>query len=346
MNRYLWVLLPVCLATAATWGDSFPANDRHLFLETKAQAEQGSAEAQLALGNLYQSGTGVDKNFKQGFKWHRKAADQGLSRAQFRLGLDYSGGFGVKMDQEASVSWFRRAAEGGLAQAQFTLGMCYEKGQGVVEDDVEAVRWFRRAAGQQFPDAEAELGNCYLDGVGATKDIVEGVKWLQHAAAHGSARGQSRLGTCYERGTGLPKDFVQAYKWYTLAAAQDNDLGPDLRVNLAKLESALTPEEVAQAQKLARDFSPSAAQTADAQPVAGASAVAGLQPGFVNVTADDPDCEIYVDGAPVGNPPSKLKLAEGSHLIEARKPGFKNYQKELKVGAQAELTLRVKLEPE
>lgn len=346
MNRYLWVLLPVCLATAVTWGDTFPAGERQFFLDTRARAEQGEAEAQLALGNLYQNGTGVDKNLKQSFKWHRRAADQGLSRAQYRLGLDYAGGLGVKLNEEEAVPWFRRAAEGGLAQAQFTLGMCYEKGRGVDEDDVEAVRWFRRAADQKFPDAEAELGECYLQGVGTTKDIVEAVKWLQSAARHGSAVGQSRLGTCYERGTGVPKDFVQAYKWYTLAAAQDNDLGPDLRVSLAKLESVLTTEQVAQAQKLAHDFSPDRTGTAGAQPLTDASAAGAPQPGFVNVMADDPDCDLYVDGALVGNPPAKLKLAQGSHTIEARKPGFKNFRKVLTVSSQAELTLRVRLERE
>lgn len=345
MNRYLLCLLPIWLVAAAGWSESFPTGERQFYEETKARAEQGDAASQLALGNLYQSGAGVEKNFKQAFKWHRKAAEQGLGRAQYRLGLDYAGGLGTKMSQVEATVWFRRAAEGGLAQAQYTLGMCYENGRGVDGDDVEAVRWFRQAAAQKFPDAEAELGQCHLDGVGATKDIVEGLMWLQRAAAHGSAIGESRLGTCYERGTGVPKDSVQAYKWFTLAAAQDDELAPDLRVSLAKLESILTPEQVAEAQKLARDFQPSSDSGATAA-AANTQAASGLQPGFVNVTADDADCDLYVDGSLVGNPPAKLKLAEGSHLIEARKTGFKTFRRELKVGAESDLTLRVKLERE
>ena len=66
--------------------------------------------------------------------------------------------------------------------------------------------------------------------------------------------------------------------------------------------------------------------------------------GFVNVTAADDACEISVDGAFVGNTPARVKLAEGSHVVEVKKSGFKDYRRQIKISAGSELTLRAVLE--
>ena len=55
------------------------------------------------------------------------------------------------------------------------------------------------------------------------------------------------------RGRGVPQDCVQAYKWLSLAADQDNvDAVTDRDLVAAKM----TPAQIAQAQKLARDWKP------------------------------------------------------------------------------------------
>ena len=51
-----------------------------------------------------------------------------------------------------------------------------------------------------------------------------------------------------------------------------------------------------------------------------------------------------MDGAFVGNSPAKLKLSEGKHVVEVRKPGFKVYRRELQVSAGSELSLRAALD--
>ena len=55
-------------------------------------------------------------------------------------------------------------------------------------------------------------------------------------------------------GRGVPQDYVQAYKWLSLAADQDNvDAVPGRNLVAAKM----TPAQIAQAQKLARESKPS-----------------------------------------------------------------------------------------
>jgi TPR repeat protein len=352
VNRFLLTLLLFWLASPLASGGQTTEGERRQFEEVKARADGGEAQAQLDLGMLYASGTWVGKDLKRAAKWHRKAAEQGLPRAQYQLGLDYAAGEGVKTDTATAVAWFRRAAEQDLAEAQFSLGLCYANGRGVNPNAVEAVSWFRKAAARGYADAEAELGNSYLQGTGVTKDALEGARWIRRAAERGSASAQNSLALCYEKGTGMAKDYVQAYKWYALAAAQDDEHAADIRVSMAKLESSLTPDQITEAQRLAREFKPGTAGAS--RPPGGSDGKTGKTPGAsetaktgsVNVTSEDDHCDVFIDGAFVGNSPAKLNLAEGRHLVEVRKPGFKVYRKELQVGAGSELSLRAVLDRE
>ena len=336
--------------------------DRQDFAAIKARADKGDAEAQLGVAARYASGNGVKRNPAKAADYTRKAAEQGLPRAQCLLGLLYANGDGVKPDKAEAARWLHRAAIQGLAEAQFDMGMCYAKGDGVGENAVEAVGWYRKAAAQGQPDAICELGSCYLEGNGVPTDIPEGIKWTRKAAEQGFAAAQNTLGLCYSKGKGVPKDYVEAYKWFNLAVAKGGELADDARVNLAMAERSLTPEQVAEGQRLAREFRPvkatgvgealvqpgkvnsaPASSTGPATPGDGAAATASTT-GFVNVTAGDDACEISVDGAFVGNTPARVKLAEGSHVVEVKKAGFKDYRRQIKISAGSELTLRAVLE--
>jgi len=355
----LLLLLAVSLVQSA----SQPTEaERKQFEAAKAKADRGDAEAQLDVAARYASGDGVAKDPAKAAKWVRKAADQGSARAQCLLALKYANGDGVKPDKVEAARWLRRAADQGLAEAQFDLGMCYANGDGVQRNPVEAVAWYRKAADQNLPDAESELGTCYLEGNGVPKDIPEGIKWTRRAATEGFAGAQNTLGLCYMKGTGVPKDYVQAYKWLNLATAKGDLASDDARVNLASAERYLTPEQVAEGQRLASEFKPHKASATDESPsplgkagtmlssegtnrVAGATAApaGGARTGLVNVKAEDESCEIFVDGGFVGNTPARVKLAEGVHVVEVKKAGFKDYRKQIQITEGSELTLRAAL---
>lgn len=73
-------------------------------------AEQGDAQAQFVLGNLYRDGQGVEKNLEETVRWWTKAAELGNVDAQFALGNIFSGGFGIPRDYVQSFMWFDIAA--------------------------------------------------------------------------------------------------------------------------------------------------------------------------------------------------------------------------------------------
>jgi hypothetical protein len=335
-------------------------SERALFNQVKAQADKGDAKAQLQLGNFYADGVGVAPDASKAFKWHRKAAEQGLPSAQYQVGLDYANGDGVKLSRADAIHWFRAAAEKGFNQAQLELGLCYLQGRGIGANEVEALKWFRSASHGGLAYADYEIGNCYLQGTGVARDVEEGTKWTRQAAEKGVAAAQNSLGSAYERGEGVPKDYVQAYKWFALAAAHDDEHAADIRVNLAKVEINLTKEQIAEAQRLAHEFKP--IETAsdpkaikEIAPISqGQSTNSGRSPlaseaskmGSVTVKAHDEDSEVLVDGVFVGNSPARVQLAEGQHVFEVRKAGFKSFRRELKVSAGSELSLNATLEKE
>ncbi len=302
----------------------------------KANAEKGDAGAQLELGLLYAGGRGVARDLVKAAKWHRKAADQGFAQAQYQLGLDYANGEGVKINQTEASKWFRKAADQELIEAEYELGLRCLSGRGVRESGSEAVDWFRKSAGQGFAPSQYQLGNCYLQGTGVPKNIEEGIKRIRGAAESGLAAAQNKLAACYQKGEGVPKDEVQAYKWFALSAAQDDEHALDIKVSLATLESRLTKDQITEAQRLAREFKPGESSNT--------TAAESAKTGYVTVKADDEHCEVFVDGAFVGNSPAKLKLPEGLHVVEVKKSGFKDYRRELKVMPGSDLTLTAGLE--
>jgi TPR repeat protein len=328
--------------------------ERKQFEFVKAQAERGDAQAQLTLGSYYASGSGVTRDLSKAAKWRRKAAEQGLARAQYQVAYEYANGIGVKLDHIEAFNWLRRAADQGLADAQFELGECYANGEGTAQNQVEAAKWYRKGADQNLPSAQCALGNCYFEGSGVTKDIPEGVAWTRKAAEQGFPDAENSFGMCYAKGKGVPQDYLEAYKWFNLAAAQGGEHNTDAKINLSMAERTMTPEQIAQGQKLAREFKPHVAQAGPVSPSASANRVTGpgaplasvsaQKTGFLNVKADDDTYDVFLDGAFVGNAPAKLKLDPGTHVIEVKKAGFKDFRKEIKVTEGSELSLRAVLE--
>ena len=311
---------------------------------TKAKAERGDAEAQCNLGAIYYQGQGVSQNYAEAVNWFHKAADQGNAIAQYSLGQCYSEGSGVAKDMGEAIKWWRRAAEQGYAEAQCNLGVAYERGWGVTndateaamwyrkaanqgdivaqsnlgamytdgdgvpQDYVEAVKWFRKAAEQGFAAAQYNLGRCYDLGLGVAKDYVEAVKWFRKAAEQGYADPQNSLGVMYEEGDGVPQDYVEAYKWYDLAAAQGDSNGIGNRDRIVR---RLTPEQIAEGQQSAREFTPrtessSKKSTSSENPFASGSGFFITDDGYLISNLH------VVKGA------TRVRLVTGAGLIDAK----------------------------
>lgn len=156
-----------------------------------------------------------------------------------------------------ALSEWRPLAEKGDAQAQLHLGMLYHQAQGVPQDYTAARQWYEKAAAQGYAMAQYSLGLMYENGDGVPQDYTAARQWYEKAAARGYAMAQTNLGGLYAYGRGVPQDDVRAYMWYSLAAKQSTDPSDtypaDSRDNVAR---RMTPAQVAEAQKLAREWIP------------------------------------------------------------------------------------------
>lgn len=75
-------------------------------------AEAGNLKAQEALVNLY-----LDINLKEALKWTRKAVDNGSVQAQRALGTFYLYGAGVKEDRQQAKKWLTKACNNNVQEA-------------------------------------------------------------------------------------------------------------------------------------------------------------------------------------------------------------------------------------
>jgi TPR repeat protein len=120
-------------------------------------------------------------------------------------------------DYATAYRLYRSLADSGNVYAQGIIGIMYAKGEGVPQNDAEAVKWYRLAADQ------------------------------------GNAEAQTNLGVKYARGQGVPQDYITAYMWFYLSAAQgDQDAFRDLGAAAQRMTTA----QIAEAQKLAREWKP------------------------------------------------------------------------------------------
>jgi TPR repeat protein len=90
----------------------------------------------------------------------------------------------------------------------------------------------------------------YYQGRGVPQDYTEAVKWYRLAAEQGYADAQYNLVAMYANGLGFIQDFVKAHMWANIAASLGNEDAASTRDALA---TRMTPEQIAEAQRLARE---------------------------------------------------------------------------------------------
>jgi TPR repeat protein len=104
----------------------WPNSIEHL----EQSANEGNADAQDRLGNLYDEGKGITKDYAKAAYWFQKAADQGNADAQDMLAGLYQNGDGVDQQDDQAASWYEKAAVQGNADAEEQLGYLYYQGDG------------------------------------------------------------------------------------------------------------------------------------------------------------------------------------------------------------------------
>ncbi len=91
-------------------------------------------------------------------------------------------------------------------------------------------------------------------------DYATALRLLRPLAEQGHARAQYNLGVAYHQGKGVPQDYVLAHMWSNLAASRFEDYVIVERDQAVRrrdsIASKMTPAQIAEAQRLAREWKP------------------------------------------------------------------------------------------
>ena len=158
---------------------------------------------------------------------------------------------GGKKNVKEAAKWFEIAAEKGNAKAQYELGHLYEDGRiGLWSNYNKAAYWYIKAADQTNNNAQRALARLYRIGKGVKKDYAKAYELWMKARPLGPFEKLELFWLSQETWDSHPADLVEAYKWLLLADPN----GKNFPKQHDKMQSKLTPAEVAEAQKRAAEF--------------------------------------------------------------------------------------------
>jgi TonB family protein len=244
----------------------------------------------------------------------RRLAAAGDSRALVYLaGFLYQGlpQAGLPQDQKQAVDFMRQAAAKGEPQAMFLLGRAYADGGGVLQDHAQAADWYRKAGDLGNADAHVMLGAMFASGTGVARDSVQAVRLFRLAAEKNHALAQHNLGVMLSEGRGVAADLVEAHMWANLAAshasADQQMMFADSRDRIAK---AMTPDQIAEAQRRARDWMDRHATSAGMPPPP-------PPPGTIRVGGDIPEPAKLKDVRPEYPAIAQSARVQGIVILEA-----------------------------
>lgn len=119
-------------------------------------AEQGNAEAQYKVGEMYETGKGAEKNIDSARTWYDKAAKQGHKKAEYKLLFIEISVNGLNDFTKSQLANLRTEASNNNSDAQYFLGKMYASGVGVPKSLEDALTWLNKATFNGVPEAEHE----------------------------------------------------------------------------------------------------------------------------------------------------------------------------------------------
>jgi uncharacterized protein len=217
----------------------------------KQYAEQGQARAQYALGQIYWTGTDkIPKNYTLAYKWWMLATKQNHPGATFSIGVIYNTGSGLPRDETKAFQWFKKSADLGEKYAYETLGDFYREGIVVRRNYKLAYRYYKKAAllGVTWAMYRSGLMAKKLAHLPVISSSAK--RWFSMAADQGDRDAMFELGVVHAEGIGTLQNFVTAHMWLNITSSFGNVKARTYRDKIAK---KMTPAQIAEAQKLARE---------------------------------------------------------------------------------------------
>lgn len=132
----------------------------------------------------YASKAVTDNNPQYARELLQRGAKLQQPKAMSMLGEMYATGTGVEKDSELAAALILDAAKHGYPRAQYNLFILYRDGSGLEKSDTKALKWLKEAAEQNYPDAEYSFAEYISNGLVENHTIEDAVsiymKLLDH----------------------------------------------------------------------------------------------------------------------------------------------------------------------
>lgn len=178
----------------------------------------------------------------------RAVAVKGDHRAMYALGSMYAGGNGVKQDYQQAFKWFSRAAQYGRLDAQYKLGLMYELGVGVKQDYRRAARYYQAVARKGYAHGQFRFGQLFLQGKGVRQNPVKACAWMSVARQNFLNSMPKTVTADDNADPALPVDTLQSSDIFAPIHLKL------IETELESLQASLSPEQLQEAQQLAREY--------------------------------------------------------------------------------------------
>ncbi len=202
-------------------GNVVAKNEAEALKLFKKAADENNQYGQSWLGYAYRDGKlGLKPDGEQAKNWYQKAIDNGSTDAMVNLGWMYEQGKIVAKNEAEALKQFKKAAESGDHYAQNWLGYAYREGAlGLTQDFEQAKNWYTKSIENGNIPALNALGWMYEHGKGIPKDEAKAVELFKKAADAQNATGIYNLGIQYWAGKGgLSVDKAEANRLFRIAA--------------------------------------------------------------------------------------------------------------------------------
>lgn len=181
--------------------------------------ELGSPSAKINYAYSLLTGEGSRKDSVEGLRLAKQSADEDKTGHVYRvLGNWYEAGEVIPKDYLQATQAYEKGAKLGDAFSMYHIAQMLRYGRGYAKDNQNAFKWMKAAADLGNTDAQVEVGYMYEKAIGTLQDFGEAFKYYFASAIHENSMGQFNVGMAYKLGHGVDENKVLAHLWFNLSA--------------------------------------------------------------------------------------------------------------------------------
>jgi len=203
-----------------------------LFVGICCQAQNDTLKAILHSARKYQYGINRDVDINKAKSLYKKAVNSNSPDALNALGWLYLTEHGANRDGKKAFKLFETAAKKNYPKALCNLGHMYHSEFNVVPQDFKkAYQLYQQAADSNFTKAYYLTGYMLYKGLGVEQNYAKAIGYFKKGAAKGNHRCIYMLGICYMHGYGLKQNFDSAKAYFNQALKKGDGQVVDIIAN-------------------------------------------------------------------------------------------------------------------